>query len=517
MRVSELPYFNEVEPNEGTKQATPLDAPEVPVAFHGVLSKKEDKDWFRFRAKKGQKLVARVHARSLRSPLDSVIIVRPEAGGKALGYNDDATNGDPDSRLALEIPADGVYTINIRDQLYGSGPDYTYRIEITPRAPALSAALPTAARNDSQKEKMICVPRGNRVARVVNLTRKNIGCDVEIASPDLPKGVALDADTAPRTINAFPVVFTAKADAPAAGALSRFEIRDPKTGTTGRVTETINHVEINNAGAFHSTGSDRIMVAVIEEAPFHLELEVPPVPLVKNGTMNLKVVAKREEGFDGKITVTLPWKPPGVGAPASVEIPKGSNEASIRIDANASAPVRTWRVCAQASVSTPRGPVLVSSPLVPLEVGEPYVAMTIEMAATQPGEDTELVCKLDQRREFGGKATVKIHGLPHGVKAGDQQITKDSKEVAFPLEVAGDARKGKHASLFCVVLITKDGHPIPHSVGSGGTLRIDPPPPAPKKPTADAGAKPSAKPKPATNKKKQLSRLEQLRLRNAKK
>ena len=62
--------------------------------------------------------------------------------------------------------------------------------------------------------------------------------------------------------------------------------------------------------------------------------------------------------------------------------------------------------------------------------------------------------------------------------------------------MAKDARKGKHANLFCQVIITKDGHPIPHNVGQGGTLRIDPPPPAPKK-------KPEAKETPVKTEQKE--------------
>ena len=180
VRISSLPYHNEVEPNEGTTQASPTEAPSIPVAFHGILSKQQDKDWFRFTGKKGQQLRARVFARQLRSPLDPYIIVRKEGESKQIGNNDDAGSGDPDSRLDFEIPDDGIYNLNIRDQLYNSGPDYTYRIEITERSPAISATLPYGSRNNSQKWKMICVPRGNRVGRVVNLSRTNFTAHVDV-------------------------------------------------------------------------------------------------------------------------------------------------------------------------------------------------------------------------------------------------------------------------------------------------------------------------------------------------
>ena len=53
------------------------------------------------------------------------------------------------------------------------------------------------------------------------------------------------------------------------------------------------------------------------------------------------------------------------------------------------------------------------------------------------------------------------------------------------------------------------GYLVAHSVGQGGQIRLDNPPPKPK--VASAAPKPSA-PKPVVKKDKPLSRLEQLRL-----
>ena len=91
-------------------------------------------------------------------------------------------------------------------------------------------------------------------------------------------------------------------------------------------------------------------------------------------------------------------------------------------------------------------------------------------------------------------------------------ITKDSSEVTFPLEVSKEAKKGKTSNLFCTVTVTENGHPIRGTAMGGGVLRIDPPPPAPKKPvTAKKEAPKPAQQKPAE---KRLSRLEQLRLQS---
>ena len=279
VRINDLPFHNEQEPNNGRGESFPKsNPPAVPVAFHGILSEERDRDFFRFSGKKGQVIRAQVFARSLRSPVDSLISVRNMKDGKSIGNNDDQTNGKPDSRLDFTIPEDGEYSLEIRDRLYKSGPDFTYRVELTLRQPSLAISLPYGERNNSQKDKMINVPRGNRLAIVPNISRANIGCDITFQAPALPAGMTANTPPVPRALGNFPVLFEATADAPIAGGLYTFTVTDPKTNLTGPFKEDIHLVEVNNAGNYHSCFHDKIAVAVIEEAPFHIDLHVPPFP-----------------------------------------------------------------------------------------------------------------------------------------------------------------------------------------------------------------------------------------------
>lgn len=511
VHVSTIDFLNESAPNQTYKQALPLkDPPAAPFAFHGIVSEPGQIDYFRFKAKKGERLIFQVLARSLRSPLDSVISIRQATDNKYIGGNDDRTGGTPDSRYEFQAPADGEYVVNIQDQLKRGGPDFTYRIEMQKRIPSLSLTLPKADRIDTQKHKMIEVPRGNRLAIVPNILRANLGCDANFLAPQLPGGVSMISHTAPRSISSFPVLFEARPDAPIAGGLYQFSIEDPKTKTRGPFTERISHLYVNNQGDYQVTDTEKISIAVIEEAPFHLELFVPPVPLVRNGTTNLKITAKRAEGFDKKIRVVLPWKPPGVGSPVSVDIPAGKSEAVITLNANGDAPVAKWPLLVTGEAITDRGVVRVSSQFSSLEVAEPFVRFSLAMAATNPGKDTQVVANIEQLEAFPGEARVILHALPHGVTSLEQKITATTPELTFPLSVNNEARKGKHANLFCQVIISKDGHPISHNVGHGGILRIDPPPPAPKKPAKQTPVVQKNE-KQAAPTKKPLSRLEQLR------
>jgi hypothetical protein len=518
IRVSPLTYLNESEPNNNTKKAFPVEnPPAAPIAFQGTISEDGDTDYFRFSAKKNQNLRVQVFARGVRSPLDSVIAIRSVKSNTSLANNDDQTQGIPDSRLDFKVPEDGEYAVSIYDQLRRFGPDFVYRIEIAPRQPAISVTLRAADRNDSQKYKMISVPRGNRLIAVPLVSRSSISCALEFTHSGIPAGLKMTAPHAPKNLNDFPVLFEAAADAPLGGTLCAFTVKDPKTGLTGPFREQIDHVALNNLGIFHSYKTERIAIAVIDKAPFTIDLFVPPVPLVPGGTTNLKITAHKEEGFDEKIRIILPWKPPGVNAPSSVEIPKGKNEVILTLNANADAPLGDWQigVTGTAQAKNKKGEIRLSSNLKPLKVGEPYVNLAIEMAATFPGENTQVIAKLEQLKPFQGEAELILHALPHGVTAAPIKIKSDTTEIAIPLVVSKEARKGKHANLFCQIFIPLGGHSIAHNVGHGGTLRIDPPPPAPKKKEEPKQVAKKEEPKKAAPK-KPLSRLEQLRKASAK-
>jgi len=156
------------------------------------------------------------------------------------------------------------------------------------------------------------------------------------------------------------------------------------------------------------------------------------------------------------------------------------------------------------------GQILASTELTPVTVAEPYLGMKIEMAAVEQGKDGVVICKLTHATPFEGKATVKLLGLPAKVTTTEIEIDKSTEEINFPISIAADSPKGQHKNLFCYLNIPESNTLIPHNVGHGGVLRIDPPPkkPAPAAPKKEA-PKTVAK---VVKKEKPLSRLEKLRL-----
>lgn len=516
--LSTVNYTNEVEPNHDEKTATVIGP--SPCAAHGIVSEKGDIDWFRFTAKKDQQLVIKVNALGLRSPLDSVVSIH-DAAGKGLADNDD--QGGLDSSIAWGCPADGEYLVRVLDKLKYGQADFTYRVEIVEKTPAISAGLPTVERVQTQKWKMLTVPRGNRYATVVNFTRENVGCNLVLTAESLPAGMTMTAPPIPKGVTSFPVLLEATADAPVAGGLHKIRLNSGGDGApaelSGILGERIEHVDINNQGSYHGTSVDRISMAVTEEAPLLIELVPPSIPIVKNGILPLAIKIHRVAGYDEAFTLRFLWIPTGIGAPVTIDVPKGATDAIYEINASNDAAVGQWPIVILAEANTPKGPILVSSQLATLTIAEPFMTMGIELCATEQNKPTGLLTKLDITTPFEGNATAELMGLPHGVKAAPMSFNKDTKELLFSLEVAADATIGKHQNLFCKVLIPQNGQNVVHQLAYGGVLRIDAPmvAAAPKpeeaKPAAPAAAPATA---PAAPVEKPLSRLEQLRLKNKK-
>jgi hypothetical protein len=514
LRVSPFPNVLETEPNDDREHATPA-ATNFPVALNGIIAAAGDVDWYSFSAAKGQVLEMNVYARRLRSPLDSVLSVH-DANGAALASNDDSAGAD--SYLRFTAPADGKFFLRVSDHLKKGGPDFFYRVELTPVAPSLWLKIPDVSRNNAQERKSIVVPRANRFATLIQAERQNFSGDLLLQFPDLPAGLSYQCDPLPANQTLLPVVFTAAADAPVCGKLCELvgKPADATQHVAGKLRQDFVFVRGEPGDSVYAqTFVDKIAAAVVEEVPFQVSIVEPKVPLVRNGTMDLKVAAQRRPGFDEPITLRMVYNPPGVGSANEVVIPKGETNALYRLNANGDAELRTWRIAVLATANVQGAPAWVSSQLAPLTIAEPFLTMKIEMGCAEPGQTARVCCTLDQKAPFEGKANCKLLGLPNGATTPDAFITKDDKQVVFDVATTAATPVGQHRSLFCAVTIMQAGEPMPHSVGGGGCLRIDPPKPAPVQVAAAKPAAPAPAPPPPPPAAKPLTRLEKLRLDHA--
>ncbi len=510
-RLSRWGNVNEAEPNNDHNTATAFEAP---LALNGVIEKPGDVDHFTFKAKKGQTYDVAAYARRIRSPLDPILYIGKKGGGALVG-NDDAAG--PDSGFRFTAPDDGDYVVWLVDHLGKGGPDYFYRVELTPVEPRLTVNLQSEELPRGTGSVSVSVPKGGRQAMLVYAGRENWGGDLKIAAENLPPGVTVEHDIMPNSQGVVPVLFKADAAAANAGKLASFtgQPADPNVKLASQqFTHTTVMVHGQNLVNFWSQTHDRMVVAVTDPAPFEIEVVEPKVPLVHNGSMNVKVVAKRKEGFTAPISVSFPWLPPGIGASGGVTIPEKQNEAIIPVNANGGAEVRTWKLVVNGSANTATGPLMVSSQLFNLRISPPYLGLAFQAASVEQGKGVPFVVKVNKSIDWDGDATVTLVGLPNKVTTEVLKIKKETPEMLFNLTTDKVSPAGNHKNLFCQVVIMANGEPITHNIGSG-ELRIDVPIPPKVAPAAAPAPKPAvaAAPKPAAAAPpKPLSRLEKLRL-----
>ena len=508
-RLSDFGNVMEVEPNDEFANATPV--PSLPIALNGVIEKPGDVDHFRFKIKKGEVYDFHCYARRLGSPLDPVMLLMNSKGGGLIANDDSA---GPDSYFRYQAPADDDYVLRIDDHLKKGGPTYVYRVEIVPVKPSMTLSIPKVALY-SQDRQMVAVPRGNRFAVLVNVARAEFGGELMLGADKLPKGMTASAENLMPYLDTIPMVFEAAADAPVAGNLAELFAKhiDPKQLIPSRFNQMLELVVGPPGQSVYWTQTvNQLACAVTEEAPFKIRIIEPKAPLVHNGSMNLKIVAERKKGFNDAITIVALFNPPGVGSVGSAVIPAGQTETLYAMNANGGAPVRKWKYVVLGVANVGNGPIWVASQPATLEIAPPFLAVQMERAAAEQGKSTDLFCKLQVQTPFTGSAKMELIGLPPKVTAPSLQITKDTKEVAFKLNLDKASPPGVHKNLFCQIILTHAGEPVVHNLGSS-ELRIDVPLPA--KPAAPAPAKVAAKqPEPAkpAAPAKRLTHLEQLRL-----
>ena len=156
----------------------------IPSGINGRISQESDVDCFQFEAKKGERFTFEVRARRYQSSLDPYIRIL-NAEGKQLTENDDLRDfkrGFADSRIEnWSVPADGKYTLEIRDMHLRGGDSFVYFIDATKAEPHFRLYVDT--------DKTLIAP-GQHGVFYVQVERKNgFTGEVQLHVDGLPEGV----------------------------------------------------------------------------------------------------------------------------------------------------------------------------------------------------------------------------------------------------------------------------------------------------------------------------------------
>ncbi len=150
--VGDLPEIAENEPN--SEKAAPQKLAALPIVIDGQILE-SDRDYFRFPAEAGRTLVLSVEARSLLPFIADAVpgwfdpqLTVYDAAGKQIAFADDY-RFRPDPVMFFCPPADGEYTVELRDVVYRGRGDFVYRLTIAER-PFVSDVFPLGGRRGSE-------------------------------------------------------------------------------------------------------------------------------------------------------------------------------------------------------------------------------------------------------------------------------------------------------------------------------------------------------------------------------
>jgi hypothetical protein len=114
------------------------------------------RDYYRFQARKGQRVAIRCQARELDSRMTPVFSVMDASGRKLRG-------NERRPFLDFEAPQDGGYLVSVQDLAFGGGPEHYYRLTVD-ESPVIEAVVPSAVEL-GKSNRLLLLGRGLKGAR----------------------------------------------------------------------------------------------------------------------------------------------------------------------------------------------------------------------------------------------------------------------------------------------------------------------------------------------------------------
>ena len=158
----------------------------LPVNINGRSDRPGDRDIYEFTAKAGDTVVAEVLARQLDSPLDSVVKIT-DAHGKLIAVNDDkwdaaigSNTHHADSYISVKLPAAGTYYVHLTDVAQSGGPEYGYRLRVSPPRPNFELR--------TEPSRMSIRNKRSGYVKIYSVRKDGYNGPIKVTLKDPPKG-----------------------------------------------------------------------------------------------------------------------------------------------------------------------------------------------------------------------------------------------------------------------------------------------------------------------------------------
>ena len=450
LAIGDFPEYRE--PTDPT--AAPISTA-IPAVFNGRIEAPGDSDSFLVQVTPGQKLQIKVDAAALGSRLDGVLQVRGK-GGSVLANNDDsALPGQPrrrrgaaaaankkapilslDPELIVNVPGDSTeLTVTLRDLNGDGGPNYPYRLTIEPSRPGFDLAVTSGDQ--------VNIPRGGTASIGVEADRQDFDGPITVTIADLPPGVTVRPGLIPpgQTVGAC----TVSASSDASFAATTLDLRGEATGPSGSILVQATRATIVASQAdFATMVVNQTGLLGAPAAPLPITLTTPdqPVEMVLAYNASVPVHAVRSPGAEDVVLTfgSLPTVPNLAVAP-DPKLGAKVLDGSIIVNTNPDLPPGPLVIAFNAKGKFGDRERTIALPAVAFNVVRPadigVVPPRVEVAA---GGSVEAVGTLVRRGPFREPVTVKLDGLPAGLKADPVIVPPESTEFRIKITADGQAK-----------------------------------------------------------------------------
>ncbi|AGA29423.1 hypothetical protein [Singulisphaera acidiphila] len=464
MDVSPFPELRE--PTDATPTSPPLRAT-APVVLNGRIDPAGDVDRFSLAVTPGQVLKIEVDAAENGSALDGVLqvlgakdavlataddtTIPPEGGkkGKAAGII------TPDPSLNFTVPANTTeITVALRDLQSRGGVGFPYRITVDLVTPTFEIAL-----NDAQ----ISIPKGSSTLAGVTIKRLGYTGPITLSIANPPAGLTVRPGTVAdgQVVGTFSV--SASADA-SFGAVS-LNVVGQGQGPAGPIVVTAKKdILFAQQGTLPTYVVTQVGLAGAPALPKALTLDAPaePIEVVHGYGAAAPIKLTRTNGADAELAVTPLPLPPGLAVPAA-KIAAKANDGSVPFNAAVETPLGAMTIGLIAKGTVDKVEQTFSIPAITLNVVRPAA---LELAApaleVKAGATFELKGKVVRKEPFKEPVTVKVNGLPAGLKAEPVTLAPDQSDFTIPViadETAAVAQATANVTI--AFQINKKDYPIP--------------------------------------------------------
>lgn len=456
--VGDLPEIREpADPKAETIRAA------VPVVLNGQIDPAGDVDRFVLAVTPGQKYALKVEAAEMGSALDGVLdVLNPK--GESVANGDDTNipvDGpknlpaivSPDPSLEYTVPAgQNEITIALKDLQGRGGIGFPYRIRVTAIQPAFEVLL-----NDSR----VSLPKGGTAAVGVTLTRKGYNGPVSLRLDHPPPGISFRAGQVAngQVIGAF----TISGSADLAPGPYTLEVVGEGEGPGGPIVATASKTLVLAQQSNMPTRSLTLVglaAAPALERPVNLEAPAEPVEVVHGYGAPVALKANRKEGALGVLAISALPLPPGLAVP-EVKTDDKATEATVTVNTTTDHPIGKVSVVLSAKGKLAGSDQIVAAPAVLLDVIRPAaVELSTPSIEVKAGSTVEVKGKVIRKGPFKEPVTVKLTGLPPGIKAEPVTVAPDASDFTIPLQAEEKAAAASaSASLALAFQVNKKDYP----------------------------------------------------------